>query len=171
MNFREYYTLHEDLNFVLMKNRAGHYQVLGPKPTAELPRVVQSAKDANNPVGIWTYNTTGGHLDLPPELEKDREAILHAHFAHQGLDVPSRLPERPEDEQDDSDYIDPKVFNKDYEQQHAQWKKYQGQQHYQQPQPQDPATASFKAIGGQSWHGTPMAGGMPTPPPKAVRRS
>jgi hypothetical protein len=165
MKFKEYYRLHEDTyTYILMKNGAGQYQVIGPRSAKELPAAMQSAKSANNPVGMWTYNISNGQLHLPPELEEDKENILRAHYARMGLDKPEARIERPEEKQAFGSIIDPDVFDPRYEKRHAMWKRYQAKQglkqlRVQQPQPQqDPGTIDYI--------GNPLASGMPTPPPR-----
>lgn len=105
------------------------------------------AQHANNPTGMWTYNiASGGQLNLPPELEHDKENILHAHYSRMGFDKSEAHPESEEEKTDFSDIIDPSVFNPDYEQAHAFWKKYkgqQGQQPVQQPV-QQPRTINYQ---------------------------
>jgi len=78
MNFREFY-LNEARTYILMKDQHG------PKTRQELPQAAQQA-----------YTIRNGNLYLPPKLEKDKENILHAHYARMGSN--------PQD--------------------HAQWKKY-----------------------------------------------
>lgn len=158
MNFREFFQLNEDKTYILMKNQSGQYQVIGPKSIQELPTAMQTAKQANRPVGMWTFSITGGELNLPPELEKDKEKILHAHYARLGFDVSEQLPERPEEKQAFGSIIEPSVFDPRYEKRHALWKKYQGHQAFKQMQQQPAGTLSF--------HGHPLASGMPTPQPK-----
>ena len=143
MNFREYYELNEDRNYILMRDRNGQYHVLGNFSDKQLPQAMQSAKEANKPVGIWSYSTEGGKLQLPPELASEKEPILHAHFARFGLDKPAISEPNLDDE---SEFIDPSVFNPNYGKSGA-WKKYT-----------EPGTVDY--VG----HSLPR--GMPTPPPK-----
>ena len=118
MNFKEYYWLNEVHSYILMRGRDGEYHIIGPKSQDELPQAMKSAKDANNPVGMWTYSTEGGKLNLPPELADEKEPILQAHYARMGFNRKS-TPEPEVD--DDSDFIDPSVFNPNYG---KTWKKY-----------------------------------------------
>ena len=152
MNFRKFFRLHEVRNYVLMKTPQGKYKVIGPKSTEELPSAMQSATVANKPVGIWSYNITGGRLYLPQELEKDREQILQAHYSRMGYDIPESPPEREEEKADFSDIIDPSVFNPNYERDHELWKKYKAQQYL--PQLQQPG-----------FYAKPGSSGEPTLPP------
>jgi hypothetical protein len=150
MKFKEYYRLHEDTyTYILMKNGAGQYQVIGPKSAEELPAAMQSAKTANNPVGMWTYNITNSELHLPPELEHDKEDILLAHYKRRGLHKPEVKEPPPGEKQAFGSIIDPSVFDPRYERRHALWKRYQDRQglkqmQVQQPQPQlDPGTIDY----------------------------
>ncbi len=147
MNFREFYLQEDARHYVLFKDRGGEYHVLGTYAKAQLPDVMQSVKQANNPVGIWSYDTTGGKLALPRELERDREPILMAHYSRMGFNKPTT----PEPKvSDDSEYYDPDVFNPNYG---NQWKQY----------PQQLGTASY--------HGKSLASGMPTPQPPGFKRT
>lgn len=148
MNFREFYLQEDARHYVLFKDRGGEYHVLGTYTQNQLPDVMQNVKHANNPVGIWTYNTAGGKLALPRELERDREPILMAHYSRMGFNKPA-MPEPKVS--DDSDYYDPDVFNPNYG---SQWKRME---------PVGTGTASY--------HGRPLASGMPTPQPPAFKRT
>jgi hypothetical protein len=119
MNFREYYRLNEDRTYILMKDRNGQYQVIGPKTQAELPQAMRAAKEANKPQRMWTYSIQGGKLNLPPELAGDKESILQAHYTRMGFNQPA-LPEPTYD--DESEFIDPSVFNPEYGK--SGWKQY-----------------------------------------------
>lgn len=149
MNFREFYNLYEDTKtYILMKDRTGQYRVIGPRSSQELPDAMQSAKHANNPRGMWTYNISGGQLNLPPELEGDKEPILRAHYARMGFDHPAGNAQSPQS--DDSDYIDASVFNPKFGQHDSQWKPYNQQ------------------AGTVDYVGHPIASGMPTPQPRRI---
>ena len=142
MEFREYYRLHEDQTYILMKNRRGQYQVIiAPPDQKQLPQAIQAAKDANNPQGIWTYSISGGKLNLPPELAADKEPILMAHYTRMGFNKMG-TPEPQVD--DESEYIDPSVFNPEYG-----WKKHN-----------QPGTIDYT--------GNPLSGTAPTPPPRRI---
>ncbi len=122
MKFREYYELNEDRTYILMMGQDGQYHVISPNQ-GNIPQAMAAAKQANNPKGIWTYTIQSGKLNLPPELADQKEPILQAHYDRMGF---NKLPSPKVDMDDDSDFIDPSVFNPDYGK--GDWKKYNPQQ-------------------------------------------
>lgn len=118
MKFREYYELNEDRTYILMMGQDDQYHVISPNQT-NITQAMAAAKDANNPKGIWTYTIQGGKLNLPPELANQKERILQAHFNRLGF---NKLPTPEPTVDDDSEFIDPSVFNPNYGK--GGWKKY-----------------------------------------------
>lgn len=135
MNFREYYRLHEDRTYILMKNKLGKYEVISaPNSPQQLPQAMQAAKHANNPQGMWTYSiSSGGDLHLPPELTADKEPILQAHYNRMGL---NKMPTPDPKHDDESEYFDPDVFNPEYGR--TAWKPYK-----KTASPSEPGTEDY----------------------------